>query len=685
MTAMQDSQEFSRKNPVAEFDGPKDEKVDEMTLPLHERLRASGPTHAKLISELRQMIRASEEHIEQRYEDWDRVDEAMRLYMNLDAPKRYGDKSTDSTKKNMPYKDSIKLPIIYSTIITRVSVLYNQLTSRYPRIHLEGRGSEDLEGARLHEAQIQYDLEQSNFDLKIWQALLDREKYGIGILYDTWEEEYGYKPRVGVNPLENILMEQGGGDSREYVRTKEWSNIANVDPREFRPDPNVPIAQIQSMNYVGHRDHNNYLWYHARQLKDRKGAFFNLKEAREVLQGGRNYRNTDGRESEGTYLDYNMTTYPNMPVVHLQWKIIPAEWGLSENPNPEIWWFSVVDNTSAQIIIRAHRSVYGHNKFTYSVTQSDTDQHAPFTPGMGQQLIGIQDTGDWLTNSHITQAKKVINDQVIFNDDLIDPVDMKHPGPAKHIRLTKRGKRLQEMGQLKVSDMYGQFIVHDVTKQHLETVQFLWPQAQRMAATPDTIQGMPLPTKRTLGEVEQVNQSATQRLGQDAALVDKQLIAPIAYRMIANRQQFASMDVTVRIAGRLVDQLAKFAGGKQQLVISKGDLAGDYDYIPHTPTMAPDPSRQAAVWLQILQILASAPQLLNPDENGEAIDPHKVFEEAVKGAGVNYFDRFKKQVQPVPGQMGPGMMPPDQPAAGGVAAARTGEQTEASVRSGNAV
>jgi hypothetical protein len=691
MTDQQASPEFDRKNPVARFEElPDKEKKDLMLQPLSERLKPSSPIHSKLISELQEMIRASQSHIEQRYMDWDRVDEACRLYMDTDRKKIYSDKSQDSKLKQMPFKDSIKLPIIYSTLVTRVAVLWNQLTSRYPRIHLEGRGSEDLEGARIHEAQIQYDLEQSDFDLRIWQAIFDVEKYGLAVMYDTWEEKYGYVPRKGINPLENILRDQANPgvpqDDREFELVKEWNNIANIDPREFRPDPNVPVSQIQNMNFVGHKDHQNYLWYKERQLKDRRGPFFNIDAARNMMQGGQNYRNVDGRSSEGTYLDYSRTEYPNFPVVHLQWKIIPRQWGLSQNDNPEIWWFSILDNESAQIIIRAHRSVYAHGEFTYSVAQSDLDQHAPFVPGMGQQLIGIQDTADWLTNSHIVQAKKLINDQVIFNDDLINPVDIKHPGPAKHIRLTKRGKRLQELGQLKISDMYGQFVVADVTKQHLETVQFLWPQAQRMAATPDTLQGMPLPTKRTLGEVESVNQSATMRLGQTAVLLDKQLIGPIARRMVANRQQFPSMDITVRIAGRLVDQLAKLSGGATQIEISPNDLAGNYDYIPHTPTMAPDPARQGAVWLQILQILASAPQLMNPDPNtGEAIDPHAVFEEAVRASGINYFDRFKKTMEPMPGQAGPGQMPPDQPAAGGVATPNSADQTTQSVRSGNAV
>lgn len=655
--------------------------------PLAERLRVDGPVHARLVTEFMTMIRQSEEHIEQRYSDWDRVDEAMRLYLDLEAPAIKGDHSEDTEgKKRMPYKDSIAMPLIYSTVMTRVAVIFSQLTARTPHLHFEGRGDEDLVLARVHEAVAEYDMEQSRIDLQIWQAIMDTERYGLAVWYDTWEEEYGYKAKTGISAVERMIREQNGEDLREFVRLKEWNNVSAIDPRDFRPDPHVPICEVQKMNYVGHKDYQNFLWYYERQLSEKRGPFFNLEDARESAKALGTNRRSDGRESTGEFRSVQWTEYPNLPVVHFQWKIIPYDWGLAKSKNPEIWWFSILDKTSDYTIIRAHRSVYDHNQFTYSACVPDYDKHAPFIPGMGQQMIGIQDTGDWLINSHITNARKVINDQVIYDDELIDSVDMSTPGPAKHIRLTRRGKKLLQMGQLKIHDMFGQFAIADVTKGHLETLQFLYPQAQRMGSTPDTIQGMPLPSKRTLGEVEQVNQSATLRLGQAAALIDKQLILPMALRLIKNRQQFMTDDIVVRLSGRLFQQLAERSGGAANLKVGPDDLAGDYDYIVHTPTAAPDPSRQVAIWGQLLQLIGSAPQLLNPDPNtGKAIDPFAIFDEFLRAAGIDYMEQFKKSMQPMPGQAGPGQMPPDQPAVSGMPGASTPEQTQKAAQSGQYV
>jgi DNA-binding transcriptional MerR regulator len=298
----------------------------------------------------------------------------------------------------------------------------------------------------------------------------------------------------------------------------------------------------------------------------------------------------------------------------------------------------------------------------------------------------------------ISQLKKGSRVPIVFLKEHIKSLDVGTAAVSETYDVTKTVVTTKEKEQKRQEIIkaairvfsqkgYHQTKIVDITRSHLDTLQFLFPQAQRMASTPDTIQGMPLPSKRTLGEVEQVNQSANLRLGQDAAMIDKQLVGPTARRLVANRQQFSSMDVTVRLAGRLIQQMEKATGKKVEVMsISPADLGGNFDYIPHTPSMAPDPARQTAIWGQLLQLLGSAPQLLNPDPTtGMAIDPLAVFEEFVRSAGVNYFDRFMKEIPPMPGQAPPGMMPPEAPAAGGIAPPSGPGQTEKAVQSGTMV
>jgi len=661
-----------------------DAKIQVLDKPVHETLNWKSPEHGRLLSELQSMIRASKAHIDQRAEDWDMVDKYMRLYYDFDAPKRYADKSFDTEgKKQMPYKGAICMPVMYTLIMTRAAHKYSQLTQTDPRIHYEPTESDDFIGSRVHEVVARYDLRQSKFDLKMWQAIMDQERYGIAIWYDTFEEKFGYQAQKGLSPLEAMLMGVNL-DEPVWTRTKEWNNVAAVNPRNFLPDPNVPIGDPQVSNYIGHTDYTNILWYLERSLMQGTGAFFNLKQMRKLANEQSTTFNDDGTWIDGSYSNSGTRKYPNPPVDHLQWKIIPKEWGLAARDKPEIWWFSVYDES---LIIRAHKSVYSHDEFTYCVSIPDPDFHAPFVPGMAQQMIGGQDASDWFVNSHMINAKKIVNDMVIFNDDLINPVDMASPEPAKHIRLTRRGKRMQEMGQMRIQDMYAQFAITDITQQHLSTFQLLFQMLQRMGAAPDTMQGMPLPGKRTLGEVETVNESASLRLGIEAQLQDTMMMEPYARRLITNRQQFSTMEKTYRLVGRLVEQL----GGPdkaQMFKIAPDDLQGEYDYIPHTQMMTPDPARMTAIWGQLLTMLAQAPQLMNPDLEGKVLNPIAVFDEFVRSAGINYLDQFKYKM---PDNMGVGGLPGQLPPEAQTGASQPGvnvqseEQIDKAVQSGNMI
>jgi hypothetical protein len=88
--------------------------VSIMEQPLSVRLNPRHPDglHNRLLTELGQMVRAAREHIEQRYEDWDKVDENMRLYVDLRRGARQGDKTYDKNKLEMPFKRAIAISVI---------------------------------------------------------------------------------------------------------------------------------------------------------------------------------------------------------------------------------------------------------------------------------------------------------------------------------------------------------------------------------------------------------------------------------------------------------------------------------------------------------------------------------------------------------------------------------------------
>jgi len=609
-----------------------DAEVATIELPLDHRLRAGSDLHAKLLSRLKSMIQDGKDHIEQRDDDWTRVDEHLRLYVNLERSARSGDKGvvTGPTRnlKEHPFTRSIAIPMSYYTIMTRMVQLFAIFTQTDPMRHLQPVGGEDKRMARFHEIVLQRDAILSNLALQIWQALYDNERYGMCVWYDTWEEKYGWKYQ-----MDPLLMQK----ARAYGLLYEWNSIKTIDPRCLIPDPTRSIIEAQEMNFLGHWENLNWLEINKRRLDKGQGPYFNVDQARKVANIHSKKDRSRGRWMEGDYGDQETNEkYPDLEVEHLQWKIIPKDWGLSDEENEQIWWFSLAEE---ELIIRAHPSVYDHNEFTYSIAQGDPDAHSPFVPGMGQMLIGSQDLVTWLITSHVANVRKTVNDQIIYNQDLLEEADILSPGPARHIRLTNEGRLLHKRGIMPISNMYGQFAITDITGSHIQTAQAIINQVQRMSATPDTVQGMPLPTRRTLGEIEQSSGAATMRIGTTAQLIDSQLMKPVTERNVINRQQFTSMEQAYRIAGRLASELKV-----DEVSIRPDDLYGKFDYISKTPTLAPDPARNVQLWGSLLQILSTSPQLGAPRQDGRQINLHKVFDEYLKIAGVNYLEDFYDEV-----------------------------------------
>ena len=642
-------------------------QIEYEDMPMDQRLVPGGGNglHEKLLSHLITIIRDAEQHVQQRFDDWDEVDKYNRLYLDLSAPATLGDKSKDSNKKEMPFQRSVAIPLIYHIIQTRLTHNYNLLTASDPFAHLESISSDGFRKSRLMEARLNKDVRDSNVNQQVWQALYDVERYGICMWKLGWREEYEIVKAHQVHPPEELLMRGIEPDEPvEQVRTQgnKWET---VDPRNMILDPAVPSAQWYNMEYIGDVAFVSWLELDGARLERKQGPYINVDKARELGKGDYNRRNEDGRWMEGTTSYKSKDPYPLLEMANIQWKLIPSEYGLSPATEQEIWQFAVVNEN---VIVRAHKlEQNGGTGFTYYTAHGDLDKHAPWVPGTGQLLLGIQRFDNWIINSHVTNTKKSVNDQLVINDDLINKSDLANPSPGRMIRLTREGKALHKTGRLGINQMYSQLQLTNITAQHLDTHTMMMQTAQRLAATPDSVQGMPLPTKRTLGEIENLSNAATMRIGTTAQLLDSQLIAPAMMAGVENIKQFADVESMIMLTGRLVDQLG-FADQMNPFMPVRGmDLSGDYEYVVRTPTMAKDPARTAATWGHIMQVLSTAPQLMNPMPDGRALNPHAIFNELVRALGVDYFDQFYFQTQPQPPPMVAGstqVMGPEQVQAG---------------------
>jgi hypothetical protein len=626
--------------------GPPGGPITTQEIPLELRLRYGSDLHNKILTKLNHRLNISQKKIEERYDAWDEVDEHCRLFVDLSRYAKKGDKSLDTSKREQPAQRSIVVPFSYAVLDVFLTQLLGLFGSRDPMVQVQGRGPEDIQKAKIVEAVLAYDLQEMQALSVLHSFCQDAIKYGLGVIYDVWDERpgwiYGQYPE-GIGGM--VMKAIGMKPQPVFGVLSEFCRWINVDPFLFWPDPRFPLSQLQDAEFCGHRTHRGYHWLLERKQKPdgSGGPYFNLESLNEI-QGERSNEDSRARSRAMTseFISAKSSDDKDRGVFaldHMQVKLIPSDWDLGDGEDPEIWWFTWAEKS---LIIRVHKSEYEHGQFTYAVGEANPDPHTLFNPGKIEDADGIQRWLDWIINANMESVRKELNDAGVVNDDLLEIQDVLNPNAGRWIRLTPKGKQHVAGGGAIEGQAILRFPPMDRGSVNMGLVGSLFDQGQRMFGLADPIQGMPTPDKRTLGEIQQITAAATQRLTMIARLMDSSAITPLARRMISNRLQFTSQPMWYRIPGSLSADM----GPGPIMVDGKDAIAGNYDYVPATAMLPSDPARNAQVWIQLLEAIGKYPMLLQPGPDGKALNFSAIFKEAVSALGIRNLEQFKVQVIP---------------------------------------
>jgi hypothetical protein len=629
-----------------------------------------GPIHRKMLARLVSRRQMAERFMGERYPQWREVDTYLRGFVNPAQLAKRGDGTTITGSLENPWEQPVVIPVSASLLDVRRMQEYSLLTRR--DIEFDGNGPEDIRPAKLMSAVASYSLQQMNWRRVCWSICKDIERYGTAIIYDVWEEEHGWT--YGPPPLEQMLtMAQATGNpkavalvmmlgqqlpdlaepQKEWGLKKEWVNWSNIDPYFYWPDPRVPIWDVQNGEFVGHRSHRSHMWLEERRV-ERGGPFINVTEAKK-----RGSRTQESRESGGNIRPDRVQSdafmggsradekdSPSHTLDHFQVKLIPKEWGLPGGNDPEIWWFTLLGD---RLIVRAHPSAYDHGEFTYAVGQADHDPHTLWVPGNAELLLPSQRLINWLANSHYENVRKALNNQLIYDDMMIEEGDLLNPGPMWHVRLTKEGRQAIANGA-KIGDFVMQLPIVDITKGHLDSIRFTLEMLQRQFAANDPAQGVPTQDERTLGEVQAIMASSNQRIAMATQIIDAMMIQPAAMRMAQDLQQFMSQERYYQVTGDLAREGEMDPTGSPlgRIMATRAQLMGQYDYSPVTAMTPDDPTNSMQFWQNVMGMMLQygLPQV--PRADGRVPDLWKIFEIMLQTGGVkNVNDLFS----PAPPQM----------------------------------
>jgi len=601
-------------------------------------LRPSSTAHQKLLSEIFQRAQESSNEMSKRYASWKKVDQTLTAYVKLDESEQTI-KDKDARKPV-----SIVVPYSYATLETILTYFVSAFLES-PIFRYEGHGPNDVIGAILLEKVIEQQTMNFKCALNLHTMFRDSLSYGLGVVTPTWDRKWGWKAVVQdagfMSKLLDKFIKTGSRIERQETILYEGNRLKNIDPYSYLPDPNVPIHDVQQGEYVGWIEQTNY--NKLLELEQNDSTIFNVKYLKGMSTAGRSQFNKSksgsGRDSKfGQTSGTGSNTTSPIDVVWMYWSVIPKDFGLkgmsSNGEYPEKWLFGMAAD---KVLICAKPLGLNHDMYPVAVCAPDFDGYSSTPVSRLELMYGMQETLDWLFNSHISNVRKAINDMLIVDPSLINMADLEDPKPGKLIRMRRaawgRG----------VDNAVKQLAVNDITRSHVADASYITDLMQRTSAATDSVSGV---VRRggervTAEEIQSTRSSALSRLTKAAKIASLQAMSDISYMFASHTQQLMSKDVYVRATGDWQELLVKEYNLNPQdpksgrIKTSIYDLIIEYDVVRKDGTIVGGEYNES--WVEIFRILSAQPLLF------QSFDMVRIFKHIARIMGAKDINEFVMQ------------------------------------------
>lgn len=599
---------------------------------------AASPRHAKLVEELRVRKVNGWEARSQREQAWVDAENLFSGFVHeteLDARKR-----SARELSGLPQYTTITIPYSYATLMTMHTYFSSVFLSRSPTLQVQGRHGESVEGEQALETLLDYQMVVGEclYPLYIW--LMDGGKYGEGWICHYWCKESNMIPETVDVPDTfmgfSIPNFGGGTKTKKVTQMREVVNydgnkIFNIRPQDFYHDPTVTSANIQAGEFVGWQ---RLVAMNTVKRRENDGYYFNVDKVKPFLrQAAASRSEGDSTRTPQSAGSLNLISRGDNPIAVLIDEIIvelvPRDWGLAARDGLEKWVFTWVNE---DIIIGCQPLGLYHNKYPVDKVEYEIEGYNVSKRGVLEIVKPLNDTLDWLINTHFYNVRKALNNEWIYDPSVLSQRDVERPGPGKLVRV-----RPERYGA-DISKSFHQVQVMDVTQNHVRDAQLIIEMMQRLTGVNDTVMGM-LGTKRqTATEVRTSSSFSVNRLKTLCEYISTVGFGPMTQKLIGTTQQLFSQENEYRIRG-------PSQNGRSVVRIDPTMIAGAFDYIPIDGTLPIDRMAQAQMFGQLMTQMASIPPLQG------AMDWMRMFSYMAKNLlNVKNFDSFKVQTNVMPDQ-----------------------------------
>jgi hypothetical protein len=585
--------------------------------------------HRQLVRRLESRLKMSIREQTNQHDIWMKAEERCLAFLP--------ESSADQVRRNKreiegsPTFTTIQIPYSYALLMSAHTYWTSVFFARSPVHQFSGRHGEAEMQIQALEALIGYQTETGGALGPYYIWLYDSGKYGAGILGHYWcVEKLHYGSLVEMtNPQSGrVEMFQTTQEIQGYVGNKCY----NVAPYDFLHDPRVTLRNFQKGEFCATRARMG--WNDILRRRDAK--FFNSNV--DILRSSAPATGSDN-QGASVLVKPHFTTliYDDDAVGHpagaVFWEVyvnlVPREWGVGQTNYPQIWCFTITDDY--RLIVGATPVGNWHCQFPFDVIVPEVEGYGLWGRGLIETTAGVQNTIDWLLNTHFFNVRATLNNQFIIDPSKIVIKDVMKGGPGFVWRL-----RPEAYGS-DLSKIFMQVPVSDVTQSNFADFQMMLGIGERITGVNDQIMGTLNPGgRKTATEIRTSTGFGVNRQKTITEFISATSFSPHAQKLVQSSQQFYDASAKLRIVGSFAQD-----AGPQFLQVTPEMIAGFFDFVPVDGTLPIDRMAQANLWKEIMGSLR-----MMPPQIMAAYDWNRVFGWVAQLGGLKNIYQFKVQVVP---------------------------------------
>jgi len=590
--------------------------------------------HKKLLAMIGARVKMSRSAHQTQCEEWSKAEDRVLAYVAPTASD-----TIRSTKRDQgePQYTTISIPYTYAQVMAAHTYWTSVFFARTPVHQYSGRHGEGENQVLAMEALIDYQVQVGAMLGPYYLWFYDAGKYGVGILGTYWEEnviQYGQlveqvDPATGQRQLIQITNRVPG---------YKGNCAYNISPFDFVHDPRVPIGQFQKGEFCYCKKKISWndvvKWRaqgHFMNVEFIKGSMAGVAETREESTSSLVRPDQTTRSDHHELTDIEGKTHPAIVYAYeFHVELIQKDWGLGESTYPEKWVFTVTQDLS--LIIGARPLGAIHGMFPFDVLEPEVEAYAAYNRGIPAIMEPMQDTMDWLLNSHMFNVRAALNNQFIGDPSRIMVKDIENSGqPGFFFRL-----RPEAYGQ-DVRTMLQQLPVQDVTRAHMADLDSMFGIGERVLGINDQILGALTGGggRKTATEVRTSTGFGVNRLKTISEYMSATGFSQHSQKLVQTSQQYYDAALKLKIVG---DSAAMAPMRFWQ--VTPDMIAGSFDFVSVDGTLPVDRLAQANLLKEVLLSVRYLPFI------GQQYDLSRIFAYTAQVAGIKNINQFKVQVRP---------------------------------------